>query len=50
MTDTREDVLAMRVDDLREVLDRTFDCIGCDEKDCRDCEVSMSRLEALSDE
>jgi hypothetical protein len=50
VSDTREDVLAMRVDDLREVLDRTYDCIGCEERSCRDCEVSRSRREALGDE
>ena len=50
MSDTREDVLAMRVDDLREVLDDTYMCIDCDARDCRDCEISRLRREALNDE
>jgi hypothetical protein len=50
VSDTREDVLAMRVDDLREVLDDTFACVGCTETSCRDCEVSRNRREALGDD
>ena len=50
MSDSREDILEMRNDDLREVLDSTFQCVGCGERDCRDCEVSRLRREALGDE
>ena len=50
MKDSTADLLEMRMDDMREALEETYQCVGCEEKDCRDCEISRLRREALGDE
>jgi len=50
MNDCQADIIEMRLDEMKDVLDQTYECVGCPDKSCRDCEVSRNRREALSDE
>ena len=50
MNDCQADIIEMRLDDMRELLDDTFSCVGCKESSCRFCDISRRRREALSDD
>ena len=50
MNDCQADVIQMRMDDLKELIEDSYSCVGCLERTCRYCDIGRRRMEALSDE
>ena len=50
MNDCEADVLRMKMDDMRECLIETEQCIECRDETCADCEIHIMRRGFILDE